>query len=276
MLPGLLAAALSALSVTSGCATPLKSAKTAEQYQEDARRAYGKAVEAYLDEDWELAVRLFSDLKRDYSYTRYARLAELRLADIAFRQERFAEAITSYKAFVHDYPTDPEVPYARYRVARALFLQSESSFLQPPLEERDLNSVQGAYTALREFLRDFPDYPRRVELDYMLEVVTGVLVRHELYVARFYLSRDLFKPAVARVEYALTKFGPSELEPEAMTLLGETYLKMKDREKAEAAFRRVLNDYPASPFAVPASRFLELMGRSTSEGKSGPEVKKGS
>jgi len=260
ILPGLLAA-LCALGAGSGCSTPLKAAKTAEEYQEDARRAYDEAVEAYLDQDWELAVRLFSNVKRDYSYTRYARLAEVRLADVSFRQERFAEAIAQYRSFVHDFPTDPEVPYARYRIARAHFLQSESSFLQPPLEERDLASVQGAYASLREFLRDYPDYPRRVELDYMLEVVTGVLVRYELYVARFYLSRDLFKPAVARVEYALTKYGRSGLEPEAVTLLGETYLKMKDREKASAAFRRVLSEYPASPFAVPASRFLELMSK---------------
>lgn len=259
-----LVAALCLPPLASGCAEPLKAPKTAEEYQEDARRDYSKAVESYLEEDWETAVRLFDDVKKNYTYTRYARLAELRLADIAFRQERYAEAITAYKSFVHDYPTDPEVPYGRYRVARALYLQSEASILQPPLEERDLASVQGAYSALKDFLRDFPDYDKRVELDFMLEVVTGVLVRHELYVARFYLSRDLFKPAVSRVEYALTKYGRSGLEPEAITLLGETYLKMKDRGKASEAFRRVLSLYPASPFAVPASQFLELMSRTGS------------
>jgi outer membrane protein assembly factor BamD len=256
------ALALGTPAFVGACAEPLRAPKTAEEYQEDARRDYGKAVEAYLAEDWESAVRLFEELKRNYTYTRYARLAELRLADIAFRQERYAEAIGSYKGFVHDYPTDPEVPYARYRIARAHFLQSESSFLQPPLEERDLASVQGAYTALKDFLRDYPDYSKRVELEYMLEVVTGVLVRHELYVARFYLSRDLFSPAVTRVEYALTKYGRSGLEPEAITLLGETYLKMNEHTKAAAAFRRVLNEYPASPFAVPASQFLDFMAKS--------------
>ena len=40
----------------------------------------------------------------------------------------------------------------------------------------------------------------------MLEVVTGLLVRHELYVARFYLATDNFKAAVARAEYALRNF----------------------------------------------------------------------
>src|SRR5688572_26649922 len=238
------------------CAPAPKTAKTAEQYQEEARAAYEEAVAAYLDEDWEVAVRLFGEIRRDFSYTRYARLAELRLADMAFRQEKFAEATAAYKSFAKDYPSDPEVPYARYRVVRAQFLQSGSSVFQPPLEERDLASVRGAYASLQSFLADYPDYHRRVELDYMLEVVTGVLVRHELYVARFYLKRDEYVPAIARVRYALERYKGSGLEAEAVTLMGETYLKMKDQAQAKAAFERVLSDYPGSPFAVPARQFL--------------------
>ena len=242
------------------CAPAPKPAKTAEQYQEQARVAYDKAVEAYLEEDWELTVRLLAEVRRDYSYTRYARLAELRLADAAFRQEKYAEATAAYKSFARDYPSDPEVPYALYRIVRAQFLQSEASVFQPPLEERDLAVVRGAYTSLRSFLRDYPDYHRRVELDYMLEVVTGVLVRHELYVARFYLQRDEYAPAIERVNYALQQYDGSGLEPEAVTLMGETYLKMRDRQKAIAAFQRVLQQYPESPFAVPATEFLKFLG----------------
>jgi outer membrane protein assembly factor BamD len=240
------------------CAPPPKAAKTAEQYQEDARAAYDEGVNSFLDQDWEVAVHQFERVRKEYSYTRYARLSELRLADIAFKQEKFAEATTAYRTFAKDYPSDPEVPYARYRVVRAQFLQAGSSVFQPPLEERDLASVRGAYTSLQSFLADYPNYSRRVELDYMLEVVTGVLVRHELYVARFYLKRDKYAPAVERVRYALDHYKASGLEPEAITLLGETYLKMKDHDQAVAAFQRVLNEYPASPFAVPAQQFLAL------------------
>jgi outer membrane protein assembly factor BamD len=248
------------------CAPSAKPAKTAEQYQEEARVAYDAAVEAYLDEDWEIAVRLLAEVRRDFSYTRYARLAELRLADAAFRQEKYAEATAAYKSFTRDYPSDPDVPYARYRIVRAQFLQSDASIFQPPLEERDLSAVKGAYSSLQAFLSDFPEYHRRVELDYMLQVVTGVLVRHELYVARFYLGRDEYGPAIERVTYALEHYSGSGLEAEAVTLLGETYLKMRDRTKALAAFQRVLEEYPDSPFAVPAGEFIEFLGEAPSVG----------
>jgi outer membrane protein assembly factor BamD len=252
--------------VGAACGTTHKAAKTAEQYQAEARAAYDEAVAAFLDEDWESATRLFGQARRDFSYTRYARLAELRLADIAFRQEKFAEATAAYKSFVRDYPTDPDVAYARYRVVRAEFLQAGSSIFQPPLEERDLSSVRAAYTSLQGFLADFPQYRRRVELDYMLQVVTGVLVRHELYVARFYLKRDEYAPAIERVQYALQRYQASGLEPEAITLLGETYLKMRDREKAVAAFERILTEYPTSAFAVPAREFLKFLGSGGANG----------
>jgi outer membrane protein assembly factor BamD len=107
---------------------------------------------------------------------------------------------------------------------------------------------------------DYPTSKFRNEVDYMLEVVTGLLVRHELYVAKFYLRRDNFEAAVARCEYALTNFEDSGLEPEALTLLGETYLKMKDLDKARAVLEAVLTKYPDSAFTVPAKRFLARLG----------------
>lgn len=259
-LAGALALGLAA-SLGLACGPPLSAPKTAEQYQAEAKQAYDQAVQAFLDQDWEVAVRLFSAVRRDFSYTRYARLSELRLADIAFRQEKFAEATAQYKSFARDYPSDAEVPYARYRVVRGQFLQSGSSVFQPPLEERDLGSVRSAYQSIHSFIADYPNYPRRVELDYMLEVVTGVLARHELYVARFYLARDEYRPAIDRVRYALSRYGGSGLDAEAVTLMGETYLKMNDREKAKAAFQRVLSQYSTSPFAVVAQRFLDFLER---------------
>ncbi len=266
-LSGSILAAVVALS-QAGCG-PKVQAQNPLHYTEDARRAYETALDAFFDHDWETATVLMQDVKRKYGYSRYARLADLRIADIDYHQQKYAEAITAYKGFVHDYPNDPEVPYARYRVTRSLFHETSASFLLPPLEERDLASVQDAYTAIQGFLADYPDYKKARELHYMLAVVTGLLVRHELYVARFYLGRDNFKAAVARIQYALRNYDNSGLEAEAMALLGETYMKMEKRQKARAVFHQLLAQYPASPFSVPAKKFLVLLSNDPSSGPGG-------
>lgn len=236
-----------------------KPAASPLEYAENAKREYERALKSYFDKDWEEAALLFKEVKRKYGYSRYARLADLRLADIEFKQEKYAEAITAYKAFVHDYPNDPDVPYARYRVAKSLFEQSSPSLLLPPLEERDLASVNEAYDVIRAFLSDFPHYKHARELEFMLETVGGLLARHELYVARFYLNKNNFEAAVARCQYALRNFESSGLEAEAMLLLGETYMKMKKRKKARAVLRQMLTLYPDSAFGIPARNFLKLM-----------------
>jgi outer membrane protein assembly factor BamD len=244
-----------------GCAGEQRVAASPLHYTENARKAYDQALVAYFDRDWELANQLFGDVKRKFGYSRYARLAELRLADIAYHQEKFAEAVGMYKSFVSDYPNDPEISYARYKIAKSEFTQSGASVLLPPLEERDLSNVRDAHVALRALIADFPESAHGVELGYMLEVVTGLLVRHELYVARFYLNRDGFEAAVARCQYALSNYQDSGLEPEALVLLGETYLKMKETDKARSSFQLVLDKYPASSFTVPAKHFLTRMAR---------------
>ena len=234
--------------------------RTAAAYRADAKRAYEEAVEAYLDHNWPYAEQLFEDIRRDYADSRYARLAELRLADAAFRQEKYAEAIGGYRSFTHDYPNDAEVPYARYRITRAQFLQSDSSFITPPLEERDLSNIKEANVSIRAFLDDFPGYSRTPELQYMLRVVRGLLARHELYVARYYLNIDQFDAAVSRIQFALRTYPESGLEAEGIVLLGETYLKLHSNKKARAAFQHVLQRYPDSPFVIPARNFLSYLG----------------
>src|SRR5687767_7588086 len=147
-----------------GCASGEGQAQSALDYTDNARRDYEAALEAYEDKNWELADELLNEVKRKYAYSRYARLAELRLADANFQQEKFAEAISGYKEFVHDHPNDPEVPYARYRIAKGEYDSVSQSIMLPPLEERDLASVNDALNTLRSYLSDYPKSEHTEEL----------------------------------------------------------------------------------------------------------------
>jgi outer membrane protein assembly factor BamD len=250
---------LFAAPVWSACASEQAAPQTAAEYEANAKAAYDEALEAYLDHDWELARELMDAVMRNYGYSRYARLAQLRLADVQYHQESFVEAAGDYKAFARDFPNDPEVRYARYRAAQAEYAQSSEGILLPPLEERELDNVHAAYASLKSFSADYPDDENRVQVRYMLQAVTGLLTRHELYVARYYLKMDEFDAAVARCQYALDNYPESGLVAEALVLLGETYLKMKKRDEARALFEQVLAQHADSAFVVPARNFLKLM-----------------
>jgi outer membrane protein assembly factor BamD len=250
MLRNLVCAAALAGSLASCAATSTES-HGALSYTDDAKKAYDKAMESFDAHEWEEAKTLFKDVKRKYSYSRYARLAELRMADADYESEKLAEAVTGYRSFVHDHRTDPEVPYARFRICKTLFDEvSDGGLLLPPLEERDQATNLEAYKELTSFMKDYATGPYAKQGRYMLVVVTGRLVRHEK-----------FEASVARIQYALRTYADSGLEPEALVLLGETYLKMHKAEEAKSTFAQVLKQYPSSEFSTAARNFLLEMGR---------------
>jgi outer membrane protein assembly factor BamD len=241
-----------------GCASTSSAPKTLT-YTEDARRAYEEAMKTFRAKDWEGARPLFQEVKKNFPQSRYARLAELRLADIDFAQEKYTDAIGAYRAFAQTYRNDKEAEYARYRLSKALFFDISDTILQPPAEERDQAVTADAHRELKAFLRAFPRTRWRKDVEYMLEVVTGRLVRHELYVARYYRRKDNFEATVARIDYALKTFPNSGLDPEALVLKGETLMMMNRKKEAKVVFETVIKDW-GGPFAVTAKEFLAELG----------------
>ena len=238
--------------------------KTGLSYTQNAERAYQEAMKEFDAHNWAESQPLFQEVKRKYGYTRWARLAELRYADADFEQEKFAEALREYKQFIHDHRNDPNVEYAREKIAETNYKQISDSFLLPSSDERDQTSVRDAYADLLSFLKDYPKSRQAGHACDLLDDVVARLIRHELYVARFYLARDNFEAAVNRVQFAMRNYSNNDvcptktsLIPDALLLLGETYLRMHRWGDARLAFTTLVKSYPASELVVQAQRYID-------------------
>lgn len=244
-------------------------ARTALGYAENAKRAYDAALETFNAHRWIEAQNLLREVKRKYGYSKYARLAELRIADADYAQEKYVEAIHEYKDFIRAHRSEEEdVAYARSRVAEANYAEIPESFLMPASEERDQAAVLDAYKELRSYVADYPNAKPTPHLRDLVRRVTARLVRHELYVARFYLGKDNNPAAVARVEYAIHTYGTPEgdeppaggLMADALLLLGETYLKMHKWHEARQAFEGVVrSDTDNGPNTIRARHYLDYL-----------------
>lgn len=253
-------ALLALVLMATGCEVePTMASRASLTYTEDAQAAYNEALAKFRSKDWEDARALFTELRKLFTYSKYAKLAELRMADIDFNQQKYSEAIAGYRDFIQNHRTDPDVEYAKYRSCKALFLDIEDTVMLPPAEERDQATTMEAFRELRGFLRDFPKSRYKVDVNYMYEHTLQRLVRHELYVARFYLKQDKFDATIGRIDSALTTYPRSGLDAEALVLKGETLLKMKKREEARDVFQRVVDEH-GGPFGRVAMRFLDELG----------------
>lgn len=239
-------------------------------YGESARRDYERALGAFQDNDCLTATPLFQHVRREYPYSRYAALAELRSADCELEQTHYSEAIRQYRSFIRARPTHPDLDYAEFRVAVAYFRQiPQDFFLSPPREERDQSPTRSALRIIERFVRMHEDSEHVEEARRMQRDVLALLARHELYVADFYLFRDRPRATISRIEGMLEEYRGSGLEPLALVLLGRTYLHMQETDEARVAFEDVVAHYPESGFATQARRFLERMeaGESVDQGE---------
>jgi outer membrane protein assembly factor BamD len=252
------------------CSCDSQPPKTALGYTENAKRAYDAAMEEFNAHNWIEAQTLLHEVKRKYSYSKYARQAELRIADADVAQEKFADAIREYKDFVHAHRADTEdCVYAQSKMAEATYAEIPDSLLMPASEERDQAPVIDAYKELNTFIEEYPDARPTSRMRELLANVTARLVRHELYVARFYLKKDNYDAAVARIQYALRTYGEadsatvtsadSSLKAEALLLLGTVYLRMNKWTDARQAFEAVVHGYAQSPLAVEATNYLAYL-----------------
>jgi outer membrane protein assembly factor BamD len=247
--------------------------KTVLSYTADAKRAYETALIEFNSHNWIEAQTLLREVKRKYSYSKYARLAELRIADADFEQDKFPDAIREYRQFVHDHRSDAdEVTYARSRIADAQYAQVGDSLFLASGEERDQAIILDTYKEIRGFVHDYPNAKETVRMKKLLAEVTARLIKHELYVARFYLGKNNFEAAILRIQYALRNFARSNsiaapsgadddlgLEPQALLLMGETYLKMHKYGDARDTFGILMHRYPGSSLVVPAKNYLDYM-----------------
>ena len=250
-----------ALSVLLPACAGTQSARANLHYSDEAHEAYERAMERFRDEEWPEATEAFRAVQHDYSASRYASLAELRLADVLFRQETFTEALAAYRAWLRYHPSSDESVHAHFMIARCYVAQMPDDwFLVPPSFERDLSSVHDAEGALARFIRDYPEATQLAEARRLLGEVRLVLARHEYYVAEFYVTRERYPAAINRLLGVIGNYEGSGLEARALLQLGELYLRTDRSPEARGAFQALLEAYPRSPQVEAARRFLARVG----------------
>jgi outer membrane protein assembly factor BamD len=246
-------AALVLVVALTACSKGSGGGSTPASYSDDAQAAYEAALHDMRRGNCLEADPAFDRVRREFPYSRFAALAELRAADCKFQEKAYPEAIQAYRQFVRYRPSHEEIPYARFRIAQANFKQIPSEWLlSPPNYERDLGATQDALRQIRRFILDFPDDERIPEAQRMMTQVLRILAEHELYAARFYMRRDAWRGVVMRLETLLRSYEGSGLEPEALLLLGEANEHLRRGDAAREAYQELVRRFPQSEQAADA------------------------
>jgi len=228
--------------------------------KDTARQNYEAAEAAFTARRFNEAVKYFELVKNKFPYSKYAVLAELRMADTHFEREKWLEAADAYRIFVRFHPRHEEVAYATYRVAVSHGRAIENNVAWLPFvdaKEKDQSSAKDTIRACDDFLTRFADDARAAEIRELRKTARGRLAEVDLYAARFYEERERWQGAVWRYQRVGEEFADTDQAAPALwkaASLAEE--RLKDVAQATALYERLLRDHPDASEAPQATQAL--------------------
>ena len=243
------------LALSHGCVMPEQAATTPE---DTARRSYHEAMEELVAGNYAHAMQLFQKVSRSPSYIRHAPLARLRIGDALFLQQNYEEAIEAYRGFVSQYGNNPNLPYARYRIAVCYHRRIPGDWvIVPPRFEKDQSMTRQAVRELAGFLRTFPTSPFAGDAKDKLEDANRILLSHEIYVADYYADKEQWLAVAWRLDAAIGEYSGLIDDPEIYWRRAHAFQSAGHQEDARRAYQSYLDAFPNGEMAP---RAREAMG----------------
>jgi len=233
------------------------------EYSVSAKQNYDKGMKALENDEWLDAAKYFAFVKARFPYSKFAVLADLRIADAAFGAGSHLEAIDSYKQFIKFHPTHEMVEngYASFRIGESYYkMLPDDWFLVPPSYEKDQTATLDAMRELTTFQKKFPKSPYFARSEKMRKECARALAAHEWYVARFYWDRNRPMGTVLRLRTLLDKYGGVGYDQQALLLLGKAYWKVGRKDDAKRAWQHLIESFPKAKQAAEARSQLASHG----------------
>lgn len=216
-------------------------------YSVSAQQNYERGLKKMGREDWVGAAKYFSFIKARFPYSKYAVLAELRLADAEFGAEHYLQAVDLFKSFIKFHPSHEMVRngYASFRIAGAYYMMLPGDvWILPPSFEKDQSATADAFRELSQFVKKYKSSPQMPKAKKLLERINKRMAAHEMYVAQFYWSRGKPMGTVLRLRRLLDKHAGAGYDGDALYLLGKAYLEVDEPARARKAWERLVKEHP--------------------------------
>jgi outer membrane protein assembly factor BamD len=204
------------------CGSVLSSCSSTKVSEDNPEAIYNDAEAEIKGDRYQVAIEKLRMLKSKFPYSRFAAEAQLRVADVYFKQELFQEAALAYEAFRDLHPKHEKAPYALFRVGESY--QSD----MPGNVARDLSSGKKAMEAYEDFIKQYPNDERTPQAKESLGVCRSIMARKELLVGNFYYSKDQYDSAKGRYEKILKVYPETDSATEAQDKLKRSEEKLKE------------------------------------------------
>lgn len=181
------------LSTGSGCALfQIKEERYAQELASDG-------MESYQEGDYRDAIESFEKLKDWYPFSKYAILAELKIADSHYKLREYEEAISAYEQFENLHPLNDAIPYVIFQIGSCYFERVDTP-------DRDQTTARKALEAFNRLIKQFPNDIYAAKAREYTGRCYKSLGESELEIGVFYYKSKHYKAALERFKAVITNY----------------------------------------------------------------------
>jgi len=182
-------------------------------------RAYNDGLEELDRGDAIYAAKKFNEAELLYPQSVWAPRAALMAAYSYFSRFYYSDAVLELEKFLDKYKNHPRRDYAYYLLALSHYDQIVD-------ETKDLNEILKAKKYFELIIQKYPNTEFGLDSEYKLELIQELLASKEMYIARYYVDREKWIPAVNRFKTVVEYYDSTIYVEEALHRLVELHYKI--------------------------------------------------
>ena len=211
---------------------------------------YSEAMSEFERGDVIYAGKKFSEAELLYPQSIWAPRAVLMSAYGYFSQGYYKDAINDLERFILKYKNHPQTDYAYYLLALCHYDQIID-------EKKDFNEILEAKKYFEIVINNFPDTDYATDSKYKLELIIEISASKEMYLARYYVEREKWIPAINRFKKVVNEYDTTIYVEEALHRLVELHYKLGLTSEAEKYAYLLGYNYQSSKWYEASYKILD-------------------
>ena len=212
---------------------------TNDDLESDMIEAYNEGLKALNLGDAVYASKKFNEAELLFPQSEWAPKALLMSSYAYWSQQYYSNSISELKRFIEVYPTHKNLDYAYYLLA----INYYDSIAD---EKKDLKSLLESKKYFEIVLEKFSDTDYSLDAKYKLDLIQDFLAAKEIYIARHYIKKKKWIPAINRLKTIVNEYNTTIYIEEALHRLVEIHYSIGLENEAKKYAKTLGYNYETS------------------------------
>lgn len=199
--------------------------KKKEELQ-SAEFLYTTALNEYEEGKLQSAIDFLKTIESNYSYSIINQKSILMIAYIYYEGNDYIKSLEYLKKFKNTFPASKYFSYAEFLIGLCLYDQIN-------IVSKDQTNTALALQQFNKIIKEYPNSLYAQESKVKIDLINEQLAGHEMYIARYYISKEKWISAILRLQIVIEKYQSTIFIDEALHRMVEINYRLGNLETAK-------------------------------------------